>query len=133
MAGRTKERLWIEVQHLSPADGRRLREAERIGRELGVPLVATNNVHFLRPEEHFYHRAVNAVRTGGLLTTVAAPDITTGEAWFKPAAEMERRFFESARPSSRMTRVHCGEPFGVAPSTSSTRIRSRAASRHSRS
>ena len=86
------EQLWIEVQHLSPADGRRMREAERIGRELGVPLVATNNVHFLRPEEHFYHRAVNAVRTGGLLTTVAAPDITTGEAWFKPAAEMERLF-----------------------------------------
>jgi DNA polymerase-3 subunit alpha len=64
------ERLYIEVQHLSPGDGRALREAERIGRELGVPLVATNNVHFLRPEEHLHHRAVNAIRTGGLLTTV---------------------------------------------------------------
>jgi DNA-directed DNA polymerase III PolC len=86
------EHLWIEVQHLSPGDGRKLREAERIGRELGVPLVATNNVYFLRPEEHLHYRAVNAVRTGGLLTTVAAPEITTGEAWFKPAAEMARLF-----------------------------------------
>jgi DNA-directed DNA polymerase III PolC len=86
------ERLWIEVHHLSPGDGRMLREAQRIGRELGVPLVATNNVYFLRPEEHLHHRAVNAVRTGGLLTTVAAPDTTTGEAWFKSAAEMERLF-----------------------------------------
>ncbi len=86
------ERLWIKVQHLSPGDGRWLREAERIGRELGVPLVATNNVHFLRPEEHLHHRAVNAVRTGGLLTTVAAPEITTAEAWFKPSAEMQRLF-----------------------------------------
>ena len=85
-------RLWIEVQHLSPGDGRMLREAERIGRELGVPLVATNNVYFLRPEEHLHHRAVNAIRTGSLLTTVAAPDITTGEAWFKPAAEMQKLF-----------------------------------------
>ena len=86
------DRLWIEVQHLSPGDGRMLREANRIGRELGVPLVATNNVYFLRPEEHLHHRAVNAIRTGGLLTTVASPDITTGEAWFKPAAEMQRLF-----------------------------------------
>src|SRR5207245_3413605 len=86
------DRLYIEVQHLSPGDGRTLREAERIGRELGVPLVATNNVHFLQPEAHLHHRAVNAIRTGGLLTTVAPPEITTGEAWFKPAAEMQKLF-----------------------------------------
>jgi DNA-directed DNA polymerase III PolC len=85
-------RLWIEVQHLSPGDGRKLREAKRIARELSVPLVATNNVYFLRPEEHLHHRAVNAIRTGGLLTTVAAPDITTAEAWFKPADAMQRLF-----------------------------------------
>jgi DNA-directed DNA polymerase III PolC len=86
------DRLYIEVQHLSPGDGRVLREAERIGRELGVPLVATNNVHFLLPEEHLHHRVVNAIRTGGLLTTVAPPEITTSEAWFKPAAEMHKCF-----------------------------------------
>src|SRR5467141_4936064 len=94
------DRLYIEVQHLSPGDGRVLREAECISRELGVPLVATNNVHFLRPEEHLHHRAVNAIRTGGLLTTVGAsfagaqgkPEITTGEAWFKSFAEMQRLF-----------------------------------------
>ena len=86
------DRLYIEVQRLSPGDGRVLREAERIGRELGVPLAATNNVHFLRPEEHLHHRVVNAIRTGGLLTTVAPPEITTGEAWFKPAAEMQKSF-----------------------------------------
>src|SRR5260221_9582526 len=86
------DHLYIEVQRLSPGDGRTLREAERIGRELGVRLVATTNVHFLRPEEHLHHRAVNAIRTGGLLTTVAPPEITTGEAWFKPAAEMQKSF-----------------------------------------
>jgi len=86
------DRLYIEVQHLSAGDGRVLREAQRLGRELGIPLVATNNVHFLKPEEHLHHRAVNAIRTGGLLTTVTTPEITTGEAWFKPAAEMQRLF-----------------------------------------
>jgi DNA-directed DNA polymerase III PolC len=86
------DQLYIEVQHLSPGDGRVLREAQRLGRELGIPLVVTNNMHFVKPEEHLHHRAVNAIRTGGLLTTVAVPEITTGEAWFKPAAEMQRLF-----------------------------------------
>jgi len=86
------DRLYIEVQHLSAGDGRVLREAQKLGLELGIPLVATNNVHFLKPEEHLHHRVVNAIRTGGLLTTVAAPEITTGEAWFKPAAGIERLF-----------------------------------------
>ncbi|MGB7847605.1 MAG: DNA polymerase III subunit alpha, partial [Candidatus Acidiferrum sp.] len=86
------DRLYIEVQHLSPGDGRTLREAERLGREMNIPLVATNNVHFLKPEEYLHHRAVNAIRTGNLLTTVAPQEITTGEAWFKPAAEMQRLF-----------------------------------------
>jgi len=86
------DRLYIEVQHLSPGDGRVLREAERLGREMNIPLVATNNVHFLKPEEHLHHRAVNAVRTSSLLTTVAIPEITTAEAWFKPATEMQKLF-----------------------------------------
>jgi DNA-directed DNA polymerase III PolC len=86
------DRLYIEVQYLSPGDGRMLREAQRLGREMGIPLVATNNVHFLKPEEHLHHRVVNAIRTGGLLTTVATPEITTPEAWFKPAVEMQRLF-----------------------------------------
>ncbi|HKV63202.1 MAG TPA: DNA polymerase III subunit alpha [Candidatus Acidoferrum sp.] len=86
------DRLYIEVQRLSPGDGRTLREAERLGHELGIPLVATNNVYFLKPEEHLHHRAVNAIRTGGLLTTVTSPEITTAEAWFKPAAEMQKLF-----------------------------------------
>lgn len=89
------ERLYLEVRLLSAGDRRTLREAERLGRELGVKLAATNNVHFLRPEEHLHHRAVNAVRTGRLLTTVGPPDITSGGAWFKPAAEMERLFADS--------------------------------------
>src|SRR5438876_523658 len=88
------DRLYIEVQYRSPGDGRVLREAERLGRELRVRLVATNNVHLLRPEEHLHHRAVNAIRSGGLLTTVAQPEITTGEAWFKPGAEMKRLFLD---------------------------------------
>jgi DNA-directed DNA polymerase III PolC len=84
--------FWLEVRHLSPGDGRILREAILLGKKLSIPLVATNNVHFLTREEHLHHRAMNAVRTGALLTTVTAPEITTPEAWFKSAEEMRKLF-----------------------------------------
>jgi DNA-directed DNA polymerase III PolC len=84
--------LYLEVQNLGPGGLRALREAARLGRELGVPLVATNNVHFLRRDEHLHHRVLNAIRTGGLLSTVAPPDITAAEAYFKSADEMRRAF-----------------------------------------
>ncbi len=95
-----RSQLHLAVQRLSPGDGRLFREAERIGRDLNIPLAATNNVHFLKPEEHLHFLAMNAVRTGGLLTTVGASlsqdsrkaEIATGEAWFKPHAEMKRLF-----------------------------------------
>jgi DNA polymerase-3 subunit alpha len=84
--------LYLEVQHLSPGDAHALRDAARLSNELGVPLVATNNVHFVRPEEHLHHRVLNAIRTGALLTTVAPPDITSPAAYFKSAEEMRRAF-----------------------------------------
>jgi DNA polymerase-3 subunit alpha len=84
--------LYLKVRHLSAGDARALRAAAQIGREFGVPLVATNNVHFIRPEEHLHHRVLNAIRTGSLLTTVARPEIAGAEAWFKPAEEMCRAF-----------------------------------------
>jgi len=80
------------VHHLSPGEGRTLREAQRIGRELHIPRVATNPVYFLQPEEHLHHRVVNAIRTGQLLTTVVPPEITSPEAWFKSTAEMYKLF-----------------------------------------
>ncbi|MBI3670199.1 MAG: DNA polymerase III subunit alpha, partial [Acidobacteria bacterium] len=84
--------LYLEVQHLSPGNARALRDAARLSNELDVKLAATNNVHFVRPEEHLHHRVLNAIRTGALLTTVAPPDITSSEAYFKSAEEMRRAF-----------------------------------------
>jgi DNA polymerase-3 subunit alpha len=69
-----------------------LREAVRLGGQFGVPLVATNNVHFLRREEHLHHRVLNAIRTGTLLTQVAPPEITCADAYFKSGAEMRLEF-----------------------------------------
>jgi len=91
--------FYLEARRLSPGDGRALRETLRLARELGVPVAATNHVHFLQPEEHLHHRVLNAIRTGSLLSAMQAPpaahdqaEITSAEAYFKSTAQMQRAF-----------------------------------------
>lgn len=89
------EALRLEAAWLSPGDRRAIRRTREAARALGVPVVATNDVQFLRPEEHFDHRVLNAIRTGALVSTVAPPEIASAEAYFKSAAEMEKLFAEA--------------------------------------
>src|SRR5690349_14096137 len=44
------DRLYIEILHLSGSDARSLREAERLGRELRLALIASNDSPVLKPE-----------------------------------------------------------------------------------
>ncbi|HVB98475.1 MAG TPA: DNA polymerase III subunit alpha [Candidatus Dormibacteraeota bacterium] len=95
-AGRLKEifggNLYLEAHHFPAGGGGNLRAATALGRAVGASLAATNNVHFLSPEEFLHHRVVNAIRTGRLAGRVAPPEIADPEAWFKPAEAMRKTF-----------------------------------------
>jgi DNA polymerase III subunit alpha len=86
--------LYLEARHFPQSNRGRsnLRAALALARALALPIVATNDVHFLRPEEEFDHRVLNAIRTGALLTGVEKSELAGAEAWFKPAGEMARAF-----------------------------------------
>jgi len=71
-----------------------LRESLRLSKHFGLPLVATNNVHFLRPEEFLHHRVLNAIRTGSLVSQIAPPEITSPGAYFKSGSEMRQAFVD---------------------------------------
>jgi DNA-directed DNA polymerase III PolC len=84
--------LYLEAHHFPSSAQGNLRAALALHRALGIPIAATNNVHFARPEEHLHHRVLNAVRTGSLLTRIASPEIANPEACFKSVEEMRRAF-----------------------------------------
>jgi DNA polymerase III subunit alpha len=69
-----------------------LREAVRLAKQFGVPMVATNRVHFIKPEDHLHHRVLNAIRTGTLVTRIAPSEIVSAEAYFKSGSEMRWAF-----------------------------------------
>ncbi len=86
------DRLFCEVYRFRAGARSNLRWALELRRLLGVPLVATNRVHFLAPEDFHLHRVVSAIRTVRLLDQLPAGEVADPESWFKPAEEMCRVF-----------------------------------------
>jgi DNA polymerase-3 subunit alpha len=86
------ENFYLETHHFPASAKTNLRVARALARSLEVPMVATNNVHFLAPADFLHHRVVNAIRAGRLVSRIAPPEIVDAEAWFKPAETMRRAF-----------------------------------------
>ena len=81
----------VELTHPLTADGPRLIGGlTTLADELALSFVATNDVHYLRPEDHRLHDVLSAA---GSRTRLPGPfDRPNAELWLKPATEMRRLF-----------------------------------------
>jgi DNA polymerase III subunit alpha len=88
------EDVYFEVQKNGVAEQDKANEGiVRIARELGRPLVATGDVHYLGRDDFDNHRALLCVQTK---STLAAPKLSfdTNEFYLKSSEEMEAAFRE---------------------------------------
>ncbi|MGK2956639.1 MAG: DNA polymerase III subunit alpha [Solirubrobacterales bacterium] len=88
------EQVYLEVQKNGIDDQDRANaQIARISREVGRPLVATADVHYLRREDYVNHTALLCVQTK---STLDAPKMTfdTNEFYLKDADEMTAAFAE---------------------------------------
>src|SRR3954453_11150706 len=84
--------VYFEVQKNGVAEQDKANEGiVKIAHELGRPLVATGDVHYLRREDYDNHKALLCVQTK---STLAAPKMSfdTNEFYLKATDEMERSF-----------------------------------------
>ncbi|HEY4683047.1 MAG TPA: DNA polymerase III subunit alpha [Candidatus Acidoferrales bacterium] len=89
------EAFYFEVWNHNDAPSRhRLRAAAKLAPQAGMRLAATNGVYFLAPEDFLYHKVLNAIRVGTLLSKITPPEITSAEAHFRSEADMRRAFLE---------------------------------------
>ena len=81
----------VELVHPLTAQGPRLVGGlVEAADDLGLPVVATNDVHYLRMEDHRLHDVLASV---GARKALPGPyDRPNAELWLKPAAEMRRLF-----------------------------------------
>jgi len=84
---RAKADCWVEL--LPGPAGRR---ALTLARELKLPVVAGNDVHFVHPEDHPLHRLLRAIDCNRTLSTLAEAETVAPERWLQPPERMAAHF-----------------------------------------
>ena len=107
-----RDRYYIELQENTLADqdiaNGRLRE---LARELGLPLVATNDCHYLNREDAKAHEVLLCLQTGKTMSDPSHMKFSADEFYFKSGEEMARAF--AAVPEALANTVTIAERCGV--------------------
>ncbi|MEE8577878.1 MAG: DNA polymerase III subunit alpha [candidate division Zixibacteria bacterium] len=82
--------FYLEIQnHGIPAEVDNLPRIDAISRETGIPLVATNDCHYLHQQDAEAHDALLCIQTGKQVTDTQRMRYSTDQIYFKSAEEME--------------------------------------------
>ncbi len=94
-----KDHFYIELQNHGIAEERQiLPELYSLARELDIPVVATNDVHYLRKSDARAQTVLMCIQTNTTMADGGRPGFETEEFYYKSTLEMERLFggFEGA-------------------------------------
>ncbi|MFQ5600911.1 MAG: DNA polymerase III subunit alpha [Candidatus Krumholzibacteriia bacterium] len=90
---RGRGNVYVELTcHHDVQSRRRKYQMLDIAERLRLPLVATNNVHFLRRDEHRIHRVLCAIRTNTTVGTVPPGEVEHEECFMRSPGEMAALF-----------------------------------------
>ncbi len=100
------ENFYLELQDHGIADERRARPMMiGLAREMDVPLVATNDVHYIRAEDTEAHDVLLCINTGKLLSDADRMRYPAREFHLKTAEEMRARFADVPEALARTAEV----------------------------
>ncbi|HEU5169537.1 MAG TPA: DNA polymerase III subunit alpha [Gemmatimonadales bacterium] len=98
--------FWLEIQqHGIPEEKLVMEGMLRLGRELGLGVVATNDAHYLRREDAEAHDVLLAIGTGADLDDPRRFRFTGQESYVKSEAEMRALFREHPETLDNTARV----------------------------
>ena len=106
-----KGRYYLEVQaHDSDGQARLNERVFRLADELGLPVVATNDAHFLRRDDHASHDVLLCIGLGKMVSDANRMHYDDG-LYFKNADEMRERFPE--RPDVLENTLRVADEAGI--------------------
>ncbi len=88
-----EDNYYIEIQnHNIPEEMRILPLLYRLSAETGIPIVATNDAHYITKQDHEVQRVLIAIQTNTLLSEPNPLSFSTNEFYMKSEAEMRELF-----------------------------------------
>jgi DNA polymerase-3 subunit alpha len=98
--------FWLELQDHGLAEQQALNEKlRRLAPRVGLPVVITNDLHYVRPEQHEAHDVLLCVGTATNLDTPNRLRFETSEFYLKSAAQMAARFPDDAAALAATRRI----------------------------
>ena len=87
------DRLYFEVQDNGIEEQKKVNEGLlQLSKQYNVPLVATNDCHYLRKEEAKAHELLLCIQTGKVMTDKDRLSFSSDQFYFKSGDEMDRSF-----------------------------------------
>ena len=109
-----KENYFIEIMdHGIPIERRGIKELLRLAKELDLPLVLTNDLHYVHHDDHIAHAALLCVQSGSTLLDEKRFKFEADQFYLKSAAEMRRLFPDHPEASDNTLLIaeRCGVEF----------------------
>lgn len=109
-----KENYFIEIMdHGIGIERRGIKELLRLAKELDLPLVLTNDLHYVYHDDHTSHEALLCVQSGSTLLDEKRFKFEADQFYLKSAAEMRRLFPDhpEAADNTLLIAERCGVQF----------------------
>ncbi len=88
-----RERFFLELQENGIPEQNEVNKAlQDLGNRLGIPLVATNDCHYLNPEDAHAHEVLMCIQTGRTMNDAKRMRLSTDQLYFTSPQEMAERF-----------------------------------------
>ncbi len=101
-----KGNYFLEIQDNGIEEQKNLnRELIRISKKLSIPLVATNDCHYLKREDSKAHDILLCLQTGKTISDADRLKLQTDEFYFKSPAEMKKSFSDIPESITNTTRI----------------------------